>query len=93
MAAPACFMLREHRRCSRGRVGSMLNRSASRNVCARVQPLAVGLELHADLVIEDPQLAVGTLRNRLRHHCLHALRDIKLIVQIVAQGATRIGDP
>src|SRR3954454_3336088 len=77
-------MLREHRRCSRGRVGSVLNRSASRNVCARVQPLAVSLELHADLVIEDPQLAVGALRDRLRHYRLHFLRHDADVARVAA---------
>src|SRR4051794_62142 len=78
-------MLREHHRDARARaLGSVLNRSARWHVCARMQPLGVGLEGHADLVVEDPQLAVGTLRHRLRHHCLHFLRHAADVTRMAA---------
>ena len=37
--------------------------------------MIVGLEDHAELVVEDPQIAVSIARNRVRHDGLHLLRD------------------
>src|SRR5215475_16218705 len=60
-----------------------------RNPCARRQPLLVGLELDAEPVIEDPQIAVATAHDRVRHDRLHLLRhhaDIGLVAAVVAEA-------
>src|SRR5262245_13653155 len=60
-----------------------------RNPCARRQPLLVGLELDAEPVIEDPQVAVAAAHDRFRHDALHLLRhhaDIGLVAAVVAEA-------
>src|SRR5262249_57282697 len=42
---------------------------------ARCPPLLIGLELHADLVIEDFEVPLPVSRHRLRHNRAHFLRD------------------
>src|SRR5450631_3164529 len=61
----------------------------SRNPRARCDPVVVGLEGQAKLVVEDPQIAVPTADNRLRHDRLHFLRydaDIGFVAAIVAEA-------
>src|SRR5215813_739430 len=59
-----------------------------RNPRASRQPLFVGLELDAKLVVEDPQIAVAAAHDRFRHHVLHLLRhhaDIGPATAVVAE--------
>src|SRR5215471_16080681 len=52
-------------------------------------PLVVRLELQAELVIEDPQIAVPAARNRLRHDDLHFLRhdaDVGFAAAVIAEA-------
>jgi hypothetical protein len=37
--------------------------------------MVVGLKFEADPVVKDPQIAVSTNRDRVRHNCLHLLSD------------------
>src|SRR5262245_18960639 len=47
---------------------------AGRHACAGGEPLFVGLERHADPVVEDPEITVATSHHRFGHHRLHLLR-------------------
>jgi hypothetical protein len=52
-------------------------------------PLLVALELQAELVVEDAQIAVAAAQHRLRHDCLDFLRhhaDIGLVAAVVAEA-------
>src|SRR5205814_2916716 len=51
--------------------------------------LVVGLELQADLVVEDAQIAVAAAQYRRGHDCLDLLRDhadIGLVAAVVAEA-------
>src|SRR5947207_15927211 len=56
---------------------------------ARRGPLVVGLELQAELVVEDPQIAVAAAQYRRGHDCLDFLRhhaDIGVVAAVVAEA-------
>src|SRR2546430_7506963 len=53
----------------------LLNWCAGRDMSARRGPLVVGLELQAELVVEDPQIAVAAAQYRRGHDCLDFLRQ------------------
>src|SRR5437762_9358331 len=56
---------------------------------ARRDPLVVGLELQAELVVEDPQIAVAAAQYRRGHDCLDFLRhhaNISLVATVVAEA-------
>src|SRR6266849_5132268 len=58
-------------------------------MCARRDPLVVGLELQAELVVEDAQIAIAAAHHRRGHDCLDFLRhdaDIDLVAVIVAEA-------
>src|SRR5262245_47537657 len=60
-----------------------------REPCARCDPPLVGLQLQAELVIEDHKVAVPTSLDRLRHDRLHLLRheaDIGLVAAVIAEA-------
>src|SRR5262245_43408901 len=64
-------------------------RHAGRDACAGCQPLLVGLELQAEPVIEDAQVAIATAHDRFRHDVLHFLRhhaDIGPGAAVVAEA-------
>src|SRR5947209_3096489 len=68
---------------------SVPDRRAGRNLRAGREPLIVGLELQAELVIEHPQRAVAAAHDRIGHYSLHFLRhhaDIGLVAAIVAEA-------
>src|SRR5437588_9461057 len=74
---------------TRQRFKSVPDRRASRDLRARREPLIVGLELQAELVIEHPQRAVAAAHDRIGHDRLHFLRhdaDISLVAAIVAEA-------
>src|ERR1700759_3189343 len=53
------------------------------------EPVLVGLEFHAELVVIDAQVAVAASRDRLRHHGLHFLGDDAnefLVAAEIAEG-------
>src|SRR6185436_775655 len=55
---------------------------------ARCDPLLVGLESKAELLVEDPQVSVATTSHRLRCNLLHLVRhdtDIGLLAVVVAE--------
>src|SRR5262245_4880334 len=55
---------------------------------ARCDPPLVRLQLQAELVIEDHEVAVATLHDRVRHDRLHLLRhdaDIGLLAAVIAE--------
>src|SRR4029079_13382414 len=55
---------------------------------ARCDPLLVGLESKAELLVEDPQVSVATTSHRLRRNLLHLVRhdtDIGLLAVVVAE--------
>src|SRR6478735_2306111 len=55
---------------------------------ARCDPLLVGLESKAELLVEDPQVSVVTTSHRLRCNLLHLVRhdtDIGLLAVVVAE--------
>ena len=57
--------------------------------CARCDPPVVGLELQAELLIEDLKVAVPTAHDRLRHDRLHFLRhdaDIGSVAAVIAEA-------
>src|ERR1700757_3675287 len=60
------------------------------HVRATGKPVAVGLELDADLVVEDPEIAVAAARDGVRHHGLHLLRDHADIGLVAAEIAEAI---
>src|SRR5947209_15460621 len=67
----------------------LLNWCAGRDMSARRGPLVVGLELQAELVVEDPQIAVAAAQYRRGHDCLDFLRhhaDIGLVAAVVAEA-------
>src|SRR5260370_31978396 len=67
----------------------LLNWCAGRDTSARRGPLVVGLELQAELVVEDPQIAVAAAQYRGGHDCLDFLRhhaDISLVAAVVAEA-------
>src|SRR4030095_2784459 len=67
----------------------MLDRGDGRDLCARRDPLLVGLELQAELVVEDLKIAVPTAHDRLRHDRLRFLRhhaDIDLVAAVIAEA-------
>src|SRR6266700_2192490 len=56
---------------------------------ARPGPLVVGLELQAELVVGDTQIAVAAAQYRRGHDCLDFLRhhaDIGLVAAVVAEA-------
>ena len=60
----------------------------SREMRARCDPLLVGLESKAELLVEDPQVSVATTSHRLRRNLLHLVRhdtDIGLLAVVVAE--------
>lgn len=67
----------------------MCNRDSGRHPSARRNPLVIGLKLDANLVVVDPQVAVLTTHDGLRHSCLHFLRhhtDVSSIAAIIAEA-------
>src|ERR1700738_141366 len=67
----------------------LLNWCAGRDMSARRGPLVVGLELQAELVVEDTQIAVAAAQYRRGHNCLDFLRhhaDIGLVAAVVAEA-------
>src|SRR5882724_4530199 len=67
----------------------LLNWCAGRDMSARRGPLVVGLELQAELVVEDTQIAVAAAQYRRGHDCLDFLRhhaDIGLVAAVVAEA-------
>jgi hypothetical protein len=57
--------------------------------CARCDPPVVGLELQAELLIEDLKVAVPTAHDRFWHDRLHFLRhdaDIGLVAAVIAEA-------
>src|ERR1700730_9765694 len=68
---------------------SLLNWCAGRDMSARRGPLVVGLELQAELVVEDTQITVAAAQYRRGHDCLDFLRhhaDIGLVAAAVAEA-------
>src|SRR5262249_46488709 len=58
-------------------------------LCARCDPLLVGLELQAELFVEDLKVAIPAAHDRLRQDHLHFLRhdaDIDLVVAVIAEA-------
>ena len=52
-------------------------------------PLLVGLKLDAYLVVEDPQVAIPSLRDCVRRNQLHILRhhaDVGLVAAVIAKA-------
>src|SRR4030088_1184625 len=67
----------------------LLNWCAGRDMSARRGPLVVGLEFQAELVVEDPQIAVAAAQYRRGHDCLDFLRhhaDIGLVAAVVGEA-------
>src|SRR5712671_642733 len=67
----------------------LLNWCAGWDMSARRGPLVVGLELHAELVVEDPQIPVAAAQYRRGHDCLDFLRhhaDIGLVAAVVGEA-------
>src|ERR1700730_13283571 len=67
----------------------LLNWFADRDMSARGGPLVVGLELQAELVVGDTQIAVAAAQYRRGHDCLDFLRhhaDIGLVAAVVAEA-------
>src|SRR5258705_13011111 len=64
----------------------LLNWCAGRDMSARRGPLVVGLELQAELVVEDPQIAVAAAQYRRGHDCLGRATQKRQISQC-AQNA------
>src|SRR5262245_38540626 len=57
--------------------------------CARCDPLLVSLELQAQLVVEDHEVAVLSSHDRLRHDRLHLLcheSDVGLLAAVIAEA-------
>src|SRR5438876_5054187 len=68
---------------------SALDRSAGRNMCPRRDPPLIRLELHAELVVEDPQITVAAAHHRRGHDRLHFLRhhaDMGLVAAVVGEA-------
>lgn len=60
-----------------------------RHASARRDPLFVGLELDAELVVEDPQIAVAATDDGVGHHLLHFLRhyaDVGAVAAVIAEA-------
>ena len=53
--------------------------------CARRDPPVVGLELQAELLVQDLKVAVPTAHDRLRHDRLHFLRHDADIGSVAAE--------
>src|SRR4029450_13849076 len=67
----------------------MLDPGDGWDLCARCDPLLVGLELQAELVVEDLKIAVPAAHDRLRHDRLRFLRhhaDIDLVAAVIAEA-------
>src|SRR6266851_4432911 len=67
----------------------LLNWCAGRDMSARRGPLVVGLELQAELVVEDTQIAVAAAQYRRGHDRFDFLRhhaDIGLVAAVVAEA-------
>src|SRR5215831_13368686 len=59
------------------------------NLRAGFEPLLVGLEFQAELVVVDPQIAVAADRGRIgpnSHHFLGQHADINLVAAVVAKA-------
>src|SRR5258706_16249600 len=72
----------------------LLNWCAGRDTSARRGPLVVGLELQAELVVEDPQIAVAAAQYRGGHDFLDFLRhhaDISLVAAVVGEAGEAEG--
>src|SRR6266849_1821645 len=67
----------------------LLNWCAGRDMSARRGPLVVALELQAELVVEDMQIAVAAAQYRRGHDCQDFLchhADIGLVAAVVAEA-------
>src|SRR5262249_39204978 len=67
----------------------MMDVKGGRNMGTRCDPPVVGLELHAELVVEDRQVAVSTAYDCLRHNRLHLLRhyaDIRFDIAVIGEA-------
>src|SRR5262249_17030842 len=53
---------------------SVRQQRAGRHACAGGKPLPVGLERHADPVVENPEIASASAHHCFGHHRLHLLR-------------------
>src|SRR5262245_16849405 len=65
------------------------DRGSGRKPRARSEPLLVGLEFHAELVVEDSQVAVAAAHDRVRHDGPHLLRhdaDIGAVAAVVGEA-------
>src|SRR5262245_60539710 len=70
-------------------IASAADRRDGRDPRTRCDPLIVGLELEAELIVEDAQVAVAPAHDCLRHDGLHLLRhhaDIGLVAAVVAEA-------
>src|SRR5262249_43892925 len=66
-----------------------VNSRAGRHVLARRNPLVIGLELHFEHVIENPEITVAPAHHGARHDVLHLLRDhthIRLVAAFVGEA-------
>jgi hypothetical protein len=67
----------------------MMDVKGGRNRGTRCDPSVVSLKLQAELVVEDPQVAVSTAYDCLRHNRLHLLRhyaDIGFDIAVVGEA-------
>src|SRR5215475_3432069 len=70
-------------------IASAADRRDGRDPRTRCDPLIVGLELEAEPIVEDAQVAVAPAHDCLRHDGLHVLRhhaDIGLVAAVVAEA-------
>src|SRR5215510_4598722 len=70
-------------------IASAADRRDGRDPRTRCDPLIVGLELEAEPIVEDAQVAVAPAHDCLRHDRLHLLRhhaDIGLVAAVVAEA-------
>src|SRR4051812_14932318 len=80
-----------HRRCRVAILAEALplNCCPGWDMSARRRPLVVGLELQAELVVDDAQIAVAAAQYRRGHDCLDLLShyaDIGLVTAVVAEA-------
>src|SRR5262245_7736785 len=70
-------------------IASVADRRDGRDPRTRCDPLIVGLELEAEPIVEDAQVAGAPAHDCLRHDGLHVLRhhaDIGLVAAVVAEA-------
>src|SRR5215475_5611701 len=79
----------EHRRSGERRAPADVDRGGSGNPRPRGNPPVVALKCHAKPVIVDPQIAVATAHDRLRHDLLHLLRHnshVGLVTLVIGEA-------